>query len=47
MSSYMIAIGKMPGTSAESKDKAVSIFYDRLLAFERELARIQEELQLG
>ena len=44
---FMIAIGKLSGTSTEAKDKAVSIFYDRLVTFERELARIQEELQLG
>ncbi len=44
---YMCGIAKIPGSSVEAKDKAVAIFYDRLLAFERELARIQEELQLG
>ena len=35
------------GTSAEAKDKAVTIFYERLLMMEQELGRIQENLRLG
>lgn len=44
---FMCSINKVPGSSMEAKEKAVVMFYDRLLTFERELARIQEELQLG
>ena len=44
---FMGHVSKMNGSSAEAKEKAVSIFYERLLAMDRELARIQEELQLG
>lgn len=44
---YMCKVGSMACTSAESKDRAVSAFYDRLVLLERELNRVQEELQLG
>jgi len=40
-------VGKMNGSSAEAKERAVAFFYERLLGMERELSRIQEELQLG
>jgi len=32
--------------SAEARDKAVALFYERLLAAERQLARIHEALRL-
>ena len=35
------------GVGGIAKDRAVAFFYERLLCMERELARIQEELQLG
>ncbi len=44
---FMSGIGKMNGTSAEAKDKAVVAFYERMVVLERHLGRIQEELQLG
>jgi hypothetical protein len=34
------------GTSAEAKEKAVAIFYERLASMERQLSRIYEEFQL-
>jgi len=39
--------GNLNGTSAEAKDKAVAAFYERMAALERQLGRIQEDLQLG
>jgi len=44
---FMAAIEKVSGTSPEAKQKAVAVFYERLLVLERVLGRIQEELQLG
>ena len=44
---FMRAIGTLQGTSAEAKDGAVALFYERLVTLEQELARIQENLQLG
>jgi hypothetical protein len=44
---FMAHVGKMNGSSAEAKERAVAFFYERLLSMERELGRIQEELQLG
>jgi hypothetical protein len=44
---FMSKIGKLPGTSAESKEAAVLAFYERMVVFDRQLGRIQEELQLG
>ena len=44
---YMCQVGNLGGTSAEAKEKAVTAFYERLLVLERQLGRIQEELQLG
>jgi len=44
---FMGQVGKMNGSSAEAKERAVAFFYERLLGMERELSRIQEELQLG
>jgi hypothetical protein len=34
------------GTSAEAKEKAVAIFYERLASMERQLSLIYEEFQL-
>jgi hypothetical protein len=44
---FMCAINKMSGSSVEAKQNAVAVFYQRLATLERELGRIQENLQLG
>ncbi len=44
---FMCTIGRMEGSSAESKDRAVAIFYDRLFILEQELARIHDNVLLG
>ncbi len=44
---FMGTIGRMEGSSAESKDRAVAVFYDRLFALEQELARIHDNVLLG
>lgn len=44
---FMKKIEGVPGTSAETRYKALTAFYERMLMFDRELGRIQEELQLG
>jgi hypothetical protein len=44
---FMNGIDTVRGTSEESRQRALIAFYERLLIFERELGRIQEELQLG
>lgn len=44
---FMSKIGGLNGTSQEAKDRAVTLFYDRLLVLERSLSRIQEEVRLG
>ena len=43
---FMCSVNRMSGSSAEVKEKAVAIFYERLLFMEQELGRIQEKLQL-
>ena len=43
----MCKVGNVNGTSAEAKDKAVAAFYERMAALERQLSRIQEDLQIG
>ena len=43
----MCKVGNVNGTSAEAKDKAVTTFYERMAALERQLGRIQEDLQIG
>jgi hypothetical protein len=44
---FMSKAGDLGGTSAESKDKSVAAFCDRMVAAERQLRRIYEELRLG
>ena len=39
---FMCSIGRLDGSSAEVKEEAVAIFYDRLVNMEQELGRIQE-----
>jgi hypothetical protein len=40
-------VGDLNGTSTEAKEKAIAAFYERLVVLERQLGRIQEDLQLG
>jgi hypothetical protein len=44
---FMGGLGNLNGTSAEAKDKAITLFYERLTALEKQLARILEDLRLG
>ena len=44
---FMGQVAGLNGTSAEAKERAVTNFYERLLVAERQLGRIQEDLQLG
>ena len=44
---FMCRVGTLIGVSAEAKDKAVTVFYERLTVLEAQLARIQEDLRLG
>jgi hypothetical protein len=44
---FICAVGKLDGSSAEAKQKAVAVFYDRLFLLEQDLGRIQEALRLG
>jgi len=43
---FMCQLGNLNGTSAEAKEKAVIVFYERLRMVERELGRVQESLRL-
>jgi hypothetical protein len=43
---FMCAVNRLSGSSAEVKEKAVTVFYERLAFAEQELGRIQEKLQL-
>ena len=38
--------GQLHGVSAEAKEKAVAVFYERLAVLERQLGRIYEDYQL-
>ena len=44
---FMRQLGDLNGTSGEAKEKAVAAFYERMVVLERQLGRIQEDLQLG
>ncbi len=44
---FICKVGNLNGTSAEAKEKAVTVFYERMVVLERQLGRIQEDLQLG
>jgi hypothetical protein len=44
---FMCAVERLCGTSAEAKTRALSQFYQRLVAMEQELNRVREELELG
>jgi hypothetical protein len=44
---FLGAIDKLNGTSAEAKETAVAVFYERMVIMERQLGRILEDLRLG
>ena len=44
---FMAEVGTLPGTSAEAREKAVDVFYQRLFALEKVLGQTVEELRLG
>jgi len=44
---FMCGVERLNGTSSEAKNKALSQFYQRLVAMELELNRVREELELG
>jgi hypothetical protein len=44
---FMCGVRKLDGSSPETKEKTVAHFYDRLLAMEQELGRIEESIRLG
>ncbi|HEX5270628.1 MAG TPA: hypothetical protein VFW33_09090 [Gemmataceae bacterium] len=44
---FMCGVERLTGTSAEAKTKALTLFYQRLVAMEQELNRVREELELG
>ena len=43
---FMCQVGGLNGSSAEAKERAAVAFYECLAALERQLAHIQEELEL-
>jgi hypothetical protein len=43
---FMCDIHKFAGTSDESRDRALATFHERLVAVEKQLARIQEKFRL-
>jgi hypothetical protein len=44
---FICGVANLAGSSVEAKQKTVAVFYERLLALEGELDRIQEQLRLG
>jgi hypothetical protein len=44
---FMSGVERLSGTSAEAKNKALALFYQRLVSMELELGRVREELELG
>jgi hypothetical protein len=44
---FMAGVERLCGTSSEAKNRALSLFYQRLVAMEVELNRVREELELG
>jgi hypothetical protein len=44
---FMGRIDGLRGSSGEAKDKALAAFHERLVALERQLGQIHEELRLG
>jgi hypothetical protein len=44
---FICKIDSLNGSSTAAKERAVTAFYDRLVVVERELGKIQEDVQLG
>jgi hypothetical protein len=44
---FICQVGSLNGISGEAKEKAVTAFYDRMVAMESQLSCIQEDLRLG
>ena len=44
---FMCKIDSLNGTCTAAKERAVTAFYDRLVVVERQLGKIQEDIQLG
>ena len=44
---FVATLRNMQGSSTESREKAVAGFHERLLALERALERVLDELRLG
>jgi hypothetical protein len=44
---FMASVENMNGSCLEAKRRSMSLFYERLVLMDRELNRIQEELQLA
>jgi len=44
---FMRGVDALQGSSAEAKEAAVAVFYERMTALERQLGRISEGLRLG
>jgi hypothetical protein len=44
---FMCTVTRLEGSSVESKERAVAVFYDRLYILEQELARVYDSLLLG
>jgi hypothetical protein len=43
---FMCKVAELSGISGEAKDRAVTMFHERLAAMEKELGRIHENVQL-
>ena len=44
---FMLQVNSLKVTSNEAKEKAITAFHERMVALERQLGLIQEELRLG
>jgi hypothetical protein len=44
---FICQIANLGGTCTASKERAVTTFYDRLVIVERQLVKIQEDIELG
>jgi hypothetical protein len=44
---FICQVDSLNGTSAEAKERAVIACYERMVALERQLIRIREDLELG
>jgi hypothetical protein len=44
---FMCQLGSLDGTSAEAKERSVTVFYERMVVVERQLRSIQDALKLA